>query len=407
MLVNLALVAAAVFVCLSLVGLMPTAAPAEQRYPADDPRKEAPMSQRRSLFLATLCLAGVPFAPANVAAEDGPAVSKPVLAVQAIEPRQERWTSTIAASGWIAAWDEASISTEIGELRIEQILVDVGDVVKKGQVLARLSHDAVEADLRRQVAVVASAEANVEKATTDADRARRLSENAKGTMSQKDVEDALSAEKVASANLKAQKAILDGTRLKLRQTTIRAIDDGVVSQKSATLGAVPTAGTELFRVIRQNRTEWQAEVAAKDLRHIVKGQQAQIFDQRHALCTGSVRTMAPTADRATGRVMIYVDLPTGCDLSPGAFASGSIDIDSQAVTTLPSTAVTMEGGASYVYRLTGNIVERRQVTIGRRRDGRVEVVSGLDEHARLVENGGGFLFDGAPVTVVAENETRK
>ncbi|WP_116133547.1 efflux RND transporter periplasmic adaptor subunit [Tropicimonas sp. IMCC34043] len=367
------------------------------------------MSQDKILIVAALCLAGLSFAPANVAAEDAPAGPvRPVLAVRAVEPRQEQWTSAVAASGWIAAWDEASISTEIGELRIEETLVDVGDAVKKGQVLARLSHDAVEADLRRQEALVASAEASLEKAMTDADRARRLLENAKGAMSQKDIEGALSGEKVAKANLGAEQANLDSIRLKLEQTTIRAIDDGVVSQKSVTLGAVPAVGTELFRLIRQNRIEWHAEIAAKDLPQVVAGQQVRIFDQGQALCSGSVRTAAPTADRTTGRATIYVDLPTNCDLTPGSFASGSIEIDGQAVTTVPSTAVTMEGGASYVYRLTaGNTVERRQVTIGRRRDGRVEVVSGLDEHARLVGNGGVFLFDGAPVRVVAVAEEQK
>ncbi|SKA31557.1 efflux RND transporter periplasmic adaptor subunit [Consotaella salsifontis] len=362
------------------------------------------MSRKRTLFLTLLCLTGLSLAPTRVAAENGaPAPAKPVLTVRAVEPRQERWTSTIAASGWIAPWNEASISTEIGELRVEEILVDIGDRVKKGQVLARLSHDALEADLRRHEAVVASAEASLEKATTDASRARRLSENAKGTMSQKDIQDALIGEKVAKANLGAEQANLDSITLKLEQTTIRAIDDGVVSQKSATLGAVPAAGTELFRLIRQNRIEWQAEVTAKDLTQIVTGQRAQISDQGQALCYGSVRTTAPTADRTTGRATVYIDLPENCALTPGSFASGSIEIDTKAVTTVPSTAVTMEGGASYVYSLADNdTVERRPVTIGRRRDGHVEVVSGLDPHARLVVNGGGFLFDGAPVAVVAE-----
>ncbi|MDQ0325849.1 RND family efflux transporter MFP subunit [Rhodopseudomonas julia] len=340
-------------------------------------------------------------------ADDSQRPVKPVLAVKVVKPQREHWTRTVTALGWIVPWDEASVSTEIGGLRIEEILVDIGDRVTKGQVLARLSKDAIESELRHQEAAVGGAEAALEQASANADRARQLADASRGTLSQKDIQTALIAEKAALANLAAERANLDSERLKLARTQVRAIDDGVISEKFAALGAVPDAGAELFRLIRKNRIEWQAEVSGNDLESMAVGQNAIVANGRR-IVGGTVRIVPPAVDRATGRATLQVDLPKDSGLTPGTYAEGTIEVGQSAVLTVPVHAVTTRNGSSHLYRLRrDDVVEELKIDAGERRNDRIEIVSPLDTNIEVVESGGSFLFDGARVVVVPAETAEK
>jgi RND family efflux transporter MFP subunit len=337
---------------------------------------------------------------ADEAAKPAVAPPRPALSVTATQPTRVDLPLSVAANGSIAAWQEASIGTEANGLRLAEVRVNVGDVVRRGQVLATFSADTVQAEAAQIRAAVAEAEATLAEAAANAQRAREL--QASGALSAQQINQFLTAERTAQARLEAQRAAAKAQALRVAQTQVLAPDDGVISARTATVGAVLPAGTELFRMIRKGRLEWRAEVPAAELARIRPGQRAVVVPAGVAPVTGTVRMVAPTVDAATRNGLVYVDLPEGGTAKAGMFASGAFELGLQAALTLPQGAVLLREGFSYVFVLEGdNRVRQVKVAIGRRSGGRVEITGGLDANARVVASGGSFLTDGDTVRVVA------
>jgi len=335
-------------------------------------------------------------AAANVAA-------KPALTVEAVSPQLLEWPRLLAANGNIAAWQEAVIGAEISNCRLTEVLVNVGDRVAKGQVLARIADDNIAADLAQSTAAVAEAEANLAEARFNAERARQL--RAAGFYSPQQAQQSVSAEQAAVARLDAAKAHRQSDVVRLAQTQVRAPDAGVIAARTATVGSLTQPGQELFRLIRGGRLEWRAEVTAAELGQLRPGTAASITTPTGASVGGRVRTVAPTVDAATRNALVYVDLPAeaaGQGARAGTFARGRFELGSAPALTLPQSAVVLRDGFSYVFRLSGDgKVAQIKVELGRRLGDRVELVDGLDAKASVVASGAGFLSDGDSVRVVA------
>ena len=161
-------------------------------------------------------------------AQEATAVESPALAVEVVMPESREWAQSIPVNGWIAAWQEAVISAE-ANLKIIELNAEVGSVVRKGDVLVQLEQRSVLADLRKQEAAVATAEANLTQARANADRARKV--KGSGALSEQQANEYLVTEMTAQATLQSEKASLDSQKIKLEQTTIRAVDDGVISSE--------------------------------------------------------------------------------------------------------------------------------------------------------------------------------
>ena len=350
--------------------------------------------------LAAAAIAWVERPATAASVQDAKAPS--VLTVSAVTPKTENWPEVMQGSGPLAAWQEVIVSPETGGLRIAELLVDVGASVKRGQLLARLADESVQADLRKQQAAVAQARATLEQAVSNLQRAKMV--EGSGALSAQKVDDYRITEATSRASLASAEAELDSIELKLRQTRIVAVDDGIVSSKSAVLGNVVSAGAEMFRLVRQGRVEWRPELDARQVATLHVGQSARLILPGGEQVDGRVRLVAPTLSTTTGRATVYVSLPPGSAARPGMFANGTIDFDLRPAQTLPQTAVTLRDGRTYVYLLgPGDKVSSRPVTTGRRQRGRVEV-DGLPAGARVVADGGAFLSDGAQVTVVSAAE---
>lgn len=353
--------------------------------------------------VALLVAAGVWQArPAGSATTEGtPKSATPsVLTVSAVSPQVQSWPQTIQASGPLAAWQEIIVSPETGGLRIAELAVDVGASVKRGQLLARLADESVQADLRKQEAVVAQARANLEQAVSNVQRTKLV--EASGALSAQKIEEYRINEATAHASLASTQAELDSIRLKLAQTRIVAVDDGIVSSKSAVLGNVVNAGAELFRLVRQGRIEWRAELDARQLAAVSAGQSARVTLPNGGSVEGQVRQVAPTLSATTGRAIVYVSLPGESGARAGMFANGTIELDAKPALTLPQSAIVLRDGKSYVFIIdANNKVEGRAVLTGRRQGDRIELLSGMESEARIVASGGAFLSDGAQVTVEA------
>jgi RND family efflux transporter MFP subunit len=338
-----------------------------------------------------------------VAAGAGNATTgKPALTVTLVTPQVGEWPRTLAASGNVAAWQEAVISAEISNLLLTDVRVNVGDEVKKGQVLALISRDTVAAALAESSAAVAEAEAVLAEARANAERANRL--QAAGFISGQQTVQYLTAEKAALARLDAARARLRADQLRLAQTTVRAPDAGVISARSATVGTMAQPGQELFRLIRGGRLEWRAEVAEADLDALRPGMAATLTAPNGARVEGRVRMVAPTVDPQTLNALVYVDLPAagaGSALRAGTFARGEFDFGRAAAMSLPQSAVLVRDGFAYVFRLeAGDRVAQTKVAVGQRLGDRIEILGGIDARTRVVESGAGFLADGDLVRVV-------
>ncbi len=354
-----------------------------------------------STLLAAIVACGfgvVPAAEAQQSTQQSDTSSSSALTVRTVQPQLMQWAQSVPASGWLKAWHEAKIDAEIGGYRITDVLVDVGSVVTKGEVLAHLSQDAVLADLHKQEAAVAKAAADLAKAKTDADRARKVTGT--GALSEQQINEYIITEQTAESSLASEQAALESEKIKLDQTVIRAVDDGLISSRSATLGAVVSSGTELFTLIRQQRVEWQAEVAARDLASVHAGLGAHIDVPNGTRIEGKVRLVSPTVDTDTGRSIIYVELPVGHIARVGLFASGGIDLATTAALTVPETALVFRDGLNYVFTVDGDRKANRiLVEVGRRQQDRVEITFGLAADANVIEAGGAFLSDGVQVDV--------
>ncbi|MDO9165936.1 MAG: efflux RND transporter periplasmic adaptor subunit, partial [Rhodoferax sp.] len=284
------------------------------------------------------------------------------------------------------------------------------------------------ADVAQARAGVAEATANAAEATANADRVRTLQST--GTFSGQQINQYLTAEQTARARVESAKAVLAAQQLRLQNTQVLAPDSGVISARSATVGAVVANGTELFRLIRQGRLEWRAEVTSTELGRMVPGTRVTVTAASGTQLPGKVRMVAPTVDPQTRAGLVYVDLPpmlapasaaapgrprpatapaggsavreaTSVGVIPGMFARGEFELGSSNALTVPQQSVVVRDGFSYVFRLNADQrVSQIKLQTGRRVGDRVEVLDGIAADAVLVASGAGFLNDGDLVKAV-------
>lgn len=330
-----------------------------------------------------------------------PVAPKPVMAVQAISPQPHDWPQKLVASGNVQPWQEAVVGAEVGGARLLDVKVNVGDIVHKGDVLARLDPATLRAQAAQQEAEVAQAEAQVAKARADAKRAELLDQT--GSISQQDIEQYRTAAATAEAQLQLARAQNEVSALQLRYAQVVAPDDGVISSRTATVGSVVAAGTELFRLIRGQRLEWRAEVPGDQLGDLKPGMRADLRRPGDgAAVHGTIRKLAPTVDLQSRNALVYVDLPKDAGLTAGQFVEGAFETGAHQILSVPESAIVLRDGHSYVMTLDDqHIVHQLKVTTGTRNGDLIAVSGELTTKTRIVKSGGSFIGDGDLVSVDA------
>ena len=325
---------------------------------------------------------------------------KPALTVTVTQAQTQNLSQRLSANGTVAAWQEASIGAEIGGLRLTEVRVNVGDQVKAGQVLAVFSSDNVQAGINQAKAALNEAKAVAAETQANADRARALQPS--GVISAQQFNQYLTAEATAKARVESAHAALAAQELLLRQTQVKAPDNGVISARTASVGAVLGLGTELFRMVRANRLEWRADLVSSELFRIKPGQKVRIFATPQSEVNGTVRMVAPTVDQQNRTGVVYVDLPSSAMgvLKPGMFARGEFEFGSTAARMVPQQSVVVRDGFQQVFLVGADQrVKLTKVTVGRRQGELLEITSGLPDDARVVVKGAGFLTSGDLVKV--------
>jgi RND family efflux transporter MFP subunit len=337
------------------------------------------------------------------------ATEKSVLAVTATNPVMSMVASKVSAHGNIVAWQEASIGTEADGLRLTEVKVNVGDQVNKGQILAVFSSATLQAELDLSLADKAEAEALYAEAQADLKRTTELKSS--GALSSQQIQRYITAAQSAKARLEAAKARLKTQELRLAQSRVLAPDHGIISTRTATVGAVLPSGQELFRLIRGGRLEWRAEVSSDDLSKLKPGQTAQLTLADGSSIQGTLRMLSPVVDTQSRNALVYVDLHSKATARSGMFARGQFELGATEVMTLPLNAVQLRDGFSYVLLIATDSpaikskVIQTKVSTGRRTADRIEITSGLKLSDRVVATGGAFLGDGDLVRVIAEQNS--
>lgn len=358
------------------------------------------MSRRR--LIALLCLVlGAAALSAGCSRPEAPAGTdaRPALTVELVSPTSSRWPERIEVTGRIAPWQEAVVGAEVGDLRLDEVLVNVGDIVTRGQVLARFNPDVPHAELALATATVAQREAESALARDQAARARRLA--GAGALSEETILQYEADEKASAALLAAAQAQLQLQRLRVFHGEVRAPDAGVISARLASVGSVPAPGAELFKLIRQRRLEWHARVPADQLPRVAPGQSATLRLVGQPPLTGRVRQLAPFVEPGTLHGIAYVDLPDSAALRAGMFVAGELQFSATPALHVPASALVLRDGYHYVMAVDrAQRVRRIKVATGRRLGQSVELLgTSLTETDRLVRSGGGFLNEGDTVHV--------
>jgi len=343
-------------------------------------------------FAAAAVGAGVIMTVKSGKAEAKPVQTTPALTVTIARPAQVSWAETLSASGAVAPWQEAIIGSQIGGYQLDQVRVNVGDHVKKGQILARLNPDLLRAEEAQLVAAYEQAEANAKRA---------VSLQGSGGISDQDVLQSTTLAKTARAQLAFK-------QLQLRYTDVIAPDDGVISSRSATPGSVVSTGQELFRMILKGRLEWRGEVTAQQLARIAASQRVALALPDGGTASAVVRQTAPSLDSASRLGMVYADIADGQAVRAGMYANGSIALNPTPALVVPAQSVVIRDGHAYVLKLRSdgsNKVERLAVVTGRRQGADIEIVKGVAQADQVVVLGAGFLNEGDTVRVASAAES--
>ena len=317
------------------------------------------------------------------------------LTVSETRVSQTVWPEFIKATGPISAWQEAVVGAEVSGQRLVAVMADVGDRVKKGQLLARFNIDTLMAEYTELKANWIAAESN---------HKRAMSLKSSGAMSDQAIEDYINLAAVA-------KAQMDAKALQLKYADVVSPDDGVIIARNATLGAVGSAGDELFRLIRQNRLEWHGELTAEQAARVVQGQPVALTLPNGNKADGSIRQIAPSFNPENRMTTIFVDLKTDSNARAGMYAEGQIMLGQHTGMSVPARSVVIRDGRNYVFNInnhaSGAIVHQQEVHVGQIRGNEAQILSGVSKGDRLVVMGAGFLNDGDIVRVSADKGGEK
>ncbi len=347
-------------------------------------------------MVLTLTVATAACSKDEKATDDAPTSAMAVTVVPATSRQIQR---SVLVSGPVAAWEEMQLGVEVSGLRVTALNVDVGQQVRKGELLLQLDHRSLDSDLAQANASLREAEAGASLARSQLARGELLVKDKYISATQLDE---LRAGRVqGDARVGTARAMRDSAALRRSFADLRAPDAGVISKRLVQPGQVVASGSELLRLIRQGRLEWRAELAEAELARVKPGDRVELTTRDGKAVIGSVRAVSPGVDASTRTGTIHADLPQPDGLQPGTFLQGRIDTGTARAITVPTSAVVQRDGHPNVFTVDAKgLVHRVRIRTGGTDVGHVEVLEGLQAGERVVDDGAGFLGDGDTVRIV-------
>jgi RND family efflux transporter MFP subunit len=319
--------------------------------------------------------------------------------VTVVVPTLGNVTATVSLTGQISAQNDMPIGVEGDGGRVSAVLVEPGDHVHRGQVLARLNPLTAQSQVDSAAATLDELRAN--SAAMQAEYAR--AEGARDSFSKEEFERRRTSSLTALAKVKAAEAQLSEAQTRMQRTSVVAPSDGIVLTRAAEVGQIAlSGGAPLFRLARDGEIEMRGQVAEQDMPRLKAGQSARVrLDGVAQPFAGKVWQVGAVIDTVTRQGMVRISLPAADqNLRPGAFARADIETGATVGVVLPQTAVLSDEQGSYALIVgADNKVERRPVTVaGAHADGLL-ISSGLTGNERVVAIAGAFLRTGEAVQV--------
>ncbi len=382
----------------------------------------------RIVMAAVLTSSIIALGAATSQARDAKAAAAPAAAaVTVISAQRREVVETATVTGTLVPRLEVLVSPEIEGLRIVELLADEGDRVAKGQVLVRLSRETLDAQIAQSDAALARSEAaiaqaqaqisqsqaNVSYTTLDLERARTLL--SRGSSTQAIVDQKTSAARVAQAQLQAARDALAAAQadrknleaqrrelmVRVGRAEVRTPEGGIISRRTAKLGATASAAAEpLFRIIANGEIELDAEIPEQQMFDVKVGQTASVILADGSKISGKLRLLSPEVDRATRLGRVRIALEDSSKARIGAFARAVIEIRRSESITVPSSAIIYDDGKASVQTVASGAVKTKQVKLGLIAGGDAEIAQGLSEGEDVIVRAGPFLRDGDAVTPV-------
>ena len=348
-----------------------------------------------------------------------------MVSVVAVAPREIVEQAMI--SGTLVPRDEVLVAPEIDGLRITEVLVEEGDHVEKGQVLARLSREMLDTQIAQNTATVARAEAAIAQGRDGIDQADAAAQEAaqsltraqtlikSGNSTEATLEQRVSASRsaagrlasakngltIAEADLALAKAQRDDLLLRAARTDIKAPVDGIVNRRAARVGATASSsGEALFHLIVHGRIELEGDVTESVLGELKVGAVANVTVDGGVTASGHIRAIYPEVDRASRLGKIRVKLEAGPALHIGSFARGAVEVARHSGNAVPVASLLYgNDNAVSVLVVKDGHVDERKVATGLSAGGFVEVTGGLAAGDVIVARAGPFLRTGDAVRI--------
>lgn len=355
---------------------------------------------------------------------------------QVVEPRPPAVTvveaefgpiaEKVGLTGTVVPREEVLVSPQIGDLAITEVLAEEGDSVAAGQVLARLARDQLDASLAQSAAAVARAEAAIaqaraaiaesqaEKVRAELALARTRELAGRGDAARETLEQRQATAQVAAAKLEANQNLLRAAEadlamaqaqrreweVKLSRTEIRAPVAGVVSRRTARLGAVVQGvGEPLFRLVADGAVELEADVPEVLIAKLRPGQAVQV-ETIGGTRPGIVRLVSPEVNRTTRLGRVRVGVAGTAPLAIGSFGRAEVKVARHEGVLVPLSAVLFQPGGAVVQVVRDGRVETRAVTLGLQARGQAEIIDGVRPGEDVVATSGSFIRGGDRVTAV-------
>lgn len=333
---------------------------------------------------------------------DAPEQQGSVPRVTVLTPGTSQVASKIKVTGTISAQYDMPVSVEGDGGRVAAVLVEAGDRVKKGQVLARINVDV----LRPQVAQLAAAfeEAKADARLAEAEYERVKAVSGSGAISREDVERRSAAAEMRAARAKVAEAQLREAEARLARAAVRAPADGLVLERSVEVGQNATQGVVLFRIAKDGKIELRGEVAEQDMPSLKVGQKALVqITGVDRVFEGKVWLLGPTINPESRLGSVRVALTPDPLLRPGAFGHGAVLAGEAEKPVLPHSALQADKKGAFVYLVGADSkVVRRNVRIGTTTEQGVVIEDGLSGKERVVASAGAFLREGELIAPVMQ-----
>jgi len=320
--------------------------------------------------------------------------------VTVLMPGLSQVSARVKVTGTIAAQYDMPVSVEGEGGRVAAVLVEAGDTVRKGQVLARINTDVLRPQVAQLAAMLEEAKADARLAAAEYERVQAVSGS--GAISREDVERRAAAAEMRMARAKVVEAQLREAEARLARAEVRAPADGVVLARAVEVGQTATQGVVLFRIARDGKVELRGEVAEQDMPHLKAGQKAAVrivgVDREFE---GQVWLLGPTIDPKTRLGMVRVALSPDPLLRPGAFAHGFVMAGEARKPILPHSALQADATGAFVYVVgEENKVLRRPVRVGKAVEQGIIIEDGLTGEEQVVASAGAFLREGEAIAPI-------